>query len=157
MPLIGGCGLRAYLQHAPRLFHRGRELLGFLDGVAHRLFEVNIFAAIHGFERDLGVPMIRRRHQHGVDILAVQQLAVIQIAVAAVLFRVGLFALFIHIANRDDLAAVRALADSGKNARQIRASSSHADDADINAIVGADHAPGAGFPRPRPERPARYA
>ena len=58
IPLVARSGLRSYLQHALGLAHGVDQLLALLDGVAHGLFEVHVFAAIHGFERDLGVPVV---------------------------------------------------------------------------------------------------
>ena len=37
------------------------KLLDFVDGVAHGLFQVDVFALTHGVQRDLRMPVIRRR------------------------------------------------------------------------------------------------
>ena len=51
-PLIGGRGLGANLENALGFLDGVDELPDFLVGMAHRLFDVHVFAVIHGFERD---------------------------------------------------------------------------------------------------------
>ncbi len=157
VPLVGGRGLRADLQNALGLPHGGRELLGFLDSVAHRLFDVHVFAAVHGFEGDLGVPVIGRGDQHRVDIRTVDDLAIIQRALAFALLGVLAGALAVDVAHRDDLAAIIALADIGELAREVGTATAYADNADINAVVGADYTARRRFAWTRSERSASHS
>jgi hypothetical protein len=82
-----------------------------LDGVAHGLFKVYILAMVQSLQRDGGVPVIGRGHHHGVDIRAVDDLAVVQVAVALMLLGGLSLALFVHVGNRHYLAGAGAVAD----------------------------------------------
>src|SRR5260370_10151520 len=139
-PLVARGGLRADLQDPLGLIHGADQLLDLLVGVAHGLFKVHVLAMVHGIERDLGVPMVGRGDDDGVDVGATDDLAVIQIAVALELLRVLPLAFFIDVANRDDLAGVVLLALLGEDFGNVAAASAGADDAHVDAVVGADHA-----------------
>ena len=78
--------------HAPariggRLHAHGEDLLGLLgrlgdaaglvDRVGHRLFAVDVLAGLHGVDRHLGVPVVGRGDQDDVDVLVVEDLAIV--------------------------------------------------------------------------------
>ena len=48
---------------------QSRPLSRLINGVRHRLFEIDVFALVHGFDCDLRVPMVRRRNDNAVDVL----------------------------------------------------------------------------------------
>ena len=98
--------MRAHLQDALRLLHRGRQLTGFFVGMHHGFFQVDVFTLVHGVHRHLGVPVIRSGDHHGVHVRLVQQFAIIQVAFHLVALGVDAFALFVHIANRHHLAGI---------------------------------------------------
>ena len=50
---------------------------GFVDGVGHRLFAIDVLASFHGIDAHLGMPVVWRGHHNGVNVFAVQQAAVI--------------------------------------------------------------------------------
>ncbi len=56
---------------------RGHDGAPLGDVVAERLFDVDILAGLHGAQRRDRVPMIGRRDNHRVDVLAVEDLAVV--------------------------------------------------------------------------------
>ena len=68
---------------------------------------------VQSLQRDGGMPVIGRGHHHGIDIRAVNDLAVVQVAVALVLFGGLSLALFVDVGHRHDLAGAGALADGG--------------------------------------------
>ncbi len=140
VPLVGRRGLRAHLEHALGLLHRRRELLGLLDGVAHRLLDVDILTVIHRLHCNLSVPMVGRRNEHGVDIGPAEDLPVVERHVAFMRFGIGPSALAIHVAHGDNLAAVGTFADSGELSGEITTASADADCADINTVIRADDA-----------------
>ncbi len=112
-----------------------------LVGVAHRLFAVDILAGVHGFERDLRVPMIRRGHHDRVDIGLVQQFVIIEITLGLEL--VGRFALplLVDVANGDNLAAVVVLVSVILEfLGDVAAASADSDHPDVDAVIRAKHA-----------------
>src|ERR1039458_10377958 len=138
VPLQGRSGLRADLQHALGLLHGLGEVPGLLDGGAHGLFQIYVLAMVQGLQRDGGMPVIGRGHHDGIDIRAVDDLAVVQVAVALELFGGQSFALFVDVGHSHHLAGAGALPDGGILAGQIEAASADADDAHVDAVVGAD-------------------
>ena len=147
VPLLGRSGLRADLQHALGLLHGAGKLLGLLDGVAHGLFEVHVLAVIHGLERDRRVPVIGRGHDHRVDVRPVDDLAIIQISRRTSDSRQSCACAF-HRRRRPPRPCRRWCARRcRRTVRQIRAAAAHADDADVDPVVGADHSPAGCFGR----------
>ena len=78
----------------------------FVVGVAHRLFEIDVLAVVHRIERDLGVPVVGCGDDDGVDVVAGEDFAVVEIALALVFFGCEALAFFVDIADGDDLAGV---------------------------------------------------
>ena len=98
---------------------------------------------IHGGQGDLGVPVVGRGDDHGVDVLAGDDLAVVERAVALEVFGSRLLALLVHVADLDDLQAIVVLlAVFGESAGNVGAAAADADDADVNAVVCAKDATG---------------
>ncbi len=57
------------------------ELLALVDGQRQRLLAVDVLARPHGVDADLGVPVVGRADDDGVDILAIEELAVVLVDV----------------------------------------------------------------------------
>src|SRR6185503_4948440 len=57
-PLIGACSLGANLKHTAARDHFFVNALCFLDGMSHRLFEIDILPLVHRFDGNAPVPMI---------------------------------------------------------------------------------------------------
>ena len=141
-PLVTGRRLRTDLQDALRLFDGIDKPFRFVDGVAHRLLEIDVFACVHRGESDRRVPVIRSRDENSVDILLGQQFPIIEIAFDAVLVRIRLLAFFVNVANRGNPAGIVLVTDFLEFARNISAAAAAADDADIDLVVGADDTAG---------------
>ncbi len=105
-PLICRRGLRTDLQDALGFPHRVDELLRFLVGVAHRLFEVNIFTPIHSFERNAGVPVVRSGDNHGIYVRKRKDFPIIDKTLGVVLVRGSFLPFFVHVGNSNNLASV---------------------------------------------------
>src|SRR5581483_3051624 len=116
-------------------------LLHFLDGMAHWLFEVDIFALIHRIESDARVPVIRGRDNDCVYARHCERLSIIKKAFYAVLFSGLAPALFVDVAYRNKLAGVVVLvAELLKGCRIGAPSPAAANDGDVDAIVRSQHA-----------------
>ena len=50
---------------------------GLVDRVGHRLFAVDVLARLHGVDGHLGVPVVGRGDQDSVDVLAIEEPAVV--------------------------------------------------------------------------------
>ena len=50
---------------------------GLVDRVAHRLFAIDVLARLHRVDRHLGVPVVGGADHDGVDVLAVEEPAVV--------------------------------------------------------------------------------
>ena len=90
-PLIGlGPLHRSDLEDAAGLLDDLFDQLAFVDRQRQRLFAVDVLAGQHRFDGDLRVPVIRRGDHHRVDVFAVEDLAIVLVAVgllAGFLFR----------------------------------------------------------------------
>ena len=73
--------LRAELDDTLRRLVGAERLDGPLDGVGQRLLDVDVLAGSHGVDQHLAVPMIRRRDEDGVDIVAIEDTPVILVRV----------------------------------------------------------------------------
>ena len=71
--------LVSHLDDAPGPLRRVHEGVGALDGVAHALLDVDVAARLHGRHGHGHVQVIRRRDDDGVDLLGVEQLAVVDV------------------------------------------------------------------------------
>src|SRR4029077_4764790 len=105
-PLLG-----ADLHHAFCLLGDLTELFSLVNCQRERLFAVDIFAGAHGVDADLGMPVVGRADDDGVDILAVNQLAVVFVDVgflfADVLVVLGLFGVAaVDVADGEKVAVV---------------------------------------------------
>ncbi len=69
--------LAADLEHAPRLADDVDNLLALVDRVRERLLDVSVLPGLQRLDRHRLVPVIRRRDDDGVDVFAVQNLAVV--------------------------------------------------------------------------------
>ena len=76
--------LRARLKDAARPLHRVVKPLAQIDRQATGLFAVNVLAGLGGHHRGRSVPAVARGDQHGVDVLAIEQLAKIADRLAVV-------------------------------------------------------------------------
>lgn len=71
--------LRADLEDALGLVEHLDDLLPLVDGEGQRLFAVDVFAGLHRLDRQLGVPVVGRDDRHDVDVLAVENAAIIAV------------------------------------------------------------------------------
>ena len=130
--------LQPDLHHALGIAHGGDQPRAFLDGVGDRLLAVDVFAGAHRRDGDGHVPMVGRADHHGVDILTVENLAVVEVEdrVGRGVLGFGFQAArFIHVAAGDDLVLFGEL----QLAQQILAAAAGADGADAYAVVGAQN------------------
>ena len=67
----------ADLDNPARLLDHPGEQLAFVDGQGQRLLHVNVLARPAGVDHHLRVPVVGRADRHHVDILAIEQLAVV--------------------------------------------------------------------------------
>ena len=110
---------------------------------AERFLDVNVFAGLAGFDRNVGVPVIRRGHNHRVDIIAVEDAAkVLRVQVRLLVrpaddFIAGLFDLgLVDVTERHALDVLES-----KSVAQIASPhTSAADQSDSNAVIGTDDA-----------------
>ncbi len=138
-PDVGGRGLRANLEDALGFLDRVDQLVRFLVGVDHGLFQVDVLAVVHGVEGDLAVPVIGGGDDDGIHICLGQQLAVIEVAVDLVKLGAGALALFVDVADGDDVAGAVVLRGVfGELPGHVTAAAAVADHGDIDAIVGAE-------------------
>src|ERR1039457_6273949 len=141
-PLVAGSGLRTHLEDALGLFNRVDQLLDLLIGVAHGLLEIHVLAMIHGIEGDFGMPMVGGGDNHSVYVGAVDHLPVIQVAIALEPRRFRLLALFVNVADGHHRASIVVLLTVVmEDSTHVSASATHADYADIDAIVSANDTP----------------
>src|SRR5207245_6235883 len=77
---------------------------------------------------------------YGVDVRAVDHLAIIQKSIALEVLGAFPFALLVNVADRNHFAVIGALADSGERSRQVCAAAADSNHADLDAIIGADDA-----------------
>ena len=106
-PLLG-----ADLDHALGLLGDLAELLPLVDRQGQRLLAVDVLARLHGVDADLGVPVVGRADDHGVDVLAVEELAVVLVdvglALADALVVLGLLGVaLVDVADGQEVAVVR--------------------------------------------------
>ena len=129
--------LRAALHHAIVLAGGRDELLPLKDVVRDRFLAVHVLAGLHRPNRREGVPMIRRRHQHGVNVLVVKDGAHVRRGL-------GRVALFLLHPPRGFLGPVAVWIDHGGNLdeidlgelpHQLVAAASQSDNGDAGRIV----------------------
>ena len=71
--------LAADLEDGLRLLLGGDDGGPFLDAADHRLLAVDRLARLHGVDRHPGVPVVGHADQHGVHVLAGEDLAIVDI------------------------------------------------------------------------------
>ena len=69
----------------------------------HGLFEVNILPLVHGFDCDLGMPVIGSCHNDAIDVRPRQDLAIVQVPISFADFLRSFLALLVDIRNRQHL------------------------------------------------------
>ncbi len=126
--------LRAHLRGE---FHLGRGLgeeprLG--HGMRQRLLAIDVEAATQGADRGRRVMMVGRGHHDGIEALLLQELAIVGVFLGAgVLGGRRVQAALIDVAQSDDVLA-------GHFGQVAGAAATDADHADIQPLVGAQHA-----------------
>jgi hypothetical protein len=80
-PVVIAALLGADLHDAARLLGDPAERLALVDRQRQRLLAVDVLARLHGVDADLGVPVVGRADDDGVDVLAVEELAVVLVDV----------------------------------------------------------------------------
>ena len=139
-PDVGGSGLRADLENSLGLFHGGYQLAGVFVGVDHGFFEIDVLALVHGVHGHLAVPVVGGGDDDRVHIALVEEFAVVQVALHVEFAGHHLLAFFVDIAGGDDLAGIVLLAEGVERVGVVAAAAAAADDADVDAVIGADHA-----------------
>src|SRR5690606_29232651 len=101
-----GTLLCSHLEYTSGLLLHLADFFAFVDRKRERFFAVNVFASLHGLDRNFRVPMVRRADDHGVDVFAFEHFAIIflNVGFAADSFTRTLGPVAIHIANRDHVA-----------------------------------------------------
>ena len=154
--LLAGLPEVAHLRADLGLGGRAADHAGFVDRVGQRLLAVHVLAHLEGHHRHRRVDVVRRGHDHGVDVLAgLQHLAIIGIE-RGLGERLGvvLQGPLVRIAEGDDVMAAADAADvAGAHAAD-------ADAGDVHFFAGRVLArPAQDVPRhdrerlPRPHRP----
>jgi hypothetical protein len=65
--------LRADLEHLVVRVHDVTQGHGFGEAQGHRLLKVDVLAGVDGVDRHLGMPVLGRCDEHGMDVLALEQ------------------------------------------------------------------------------------
>ena len=127
--------LRAGLQDTLVLPHRAYDLVAFHRMQRQRLFDVQVLARPARGHGDLAVHVVPRGDDDGVDILAVEDLAVINVLVDR---RAGHFfgAVALHVVSIGDRHPLDVPRRVGVG-HQISTSSAAADNAETDAVIGA--------------------
>ena len=139
---FAGVALIAHLGHDIVLMGGLGEDARFEDGMGDRLLHVDVLAAAHAFHRDVGVRMVGRSDDDGVDVLLlVEHLAEIGVegGLGLLLDRAAATA-EIQVAERDDVLF-------GGIADVARADAAEADRGHVQLLVGRDRAGGRIEPR----------
>ena len=131
--------LHAHLAHAAELAGPLRHHAAFVDVVAARLLDVDVFAGLHRPHGHHGVPVIRRGDRDGVDVFVFKQLAHVRVVLrflASVFHLLASFFVsrFVEIADRNeiDIGQLRPFADV------CTALAVHANDRHANFFIGTD-------------------
>ncbi len=107
----------------------------FLDAADHRLLAIDRLARLHGVDRHPGVPVVGNADEHGVDVLAAENLAIVDVGldlVAEDLLGVSPPA-FVEVGGGHQLDAGYLEGRLGVD----EADDAHADRGDPDSIVGA--------------------
>ena len=135
--VLPGALLHAYLADAlvdARGFDDGGA---FLDGAGQRLFDVEILAGVERVDGDGGVPMIRNAHERGIDIFLLDEFAVVGVSAGAGGVFLGQADVrFVDVAEAHDIDDIRL----DEVAHVVTAAVAAADQAEADAVVGAEHA-----------------
>jgi len=121
----------ADLHDPARLLHHLAQELAFVDGQRERLLHVHVLSRSTGVDDHPRVPMVGRADRHDVDVLAVEELAIVLEDLGrAPEARPGLLAhVPVHVGDGHDVAVLLGL--QGDH----RALVAHADRADPEAVV----------------------
>ena len=138
---IVGHALHADLHLDVALLDAVADPLRLFDVVGHRFLAVDVLAGVHGVEGHLGVPMLGDGDHDVVDIGVFEQPAVVVVRFSAGQFRRGVEALLVDVADGDDFGVFRLL-DLDQTLHVASGVAARADHADVQAVVGADHARG---------------
>jgi hypothetical protein len=118
-----------------------------LDRERHGLLAIDVLPRVHRVDRHFRVPMVGRGDDHGVDVLPVQQLSVIEVSLAAADLLGRRETALVDVADADHLDVLR-LGALDERPQVAAPHAAHADEGHPDALVGA--------PRPcrgrRPER-----
>jgi hypothetical protein len=152
-----GAVLRVHLHDAAGCLRGGEDLRAFPQVVGDGLLVQHVLSRLHRPDALHGVQMVRRADRDRVDVLAREQVAVVDDEVGLLAARLGRRLLAIEhrgvdVAERDDLHA----GDLRELGRELLAAAVEAGDREADGIVGTDHLrPGAGR-RTRPSRRRRW-
>ena len=128
--------LRADLHDAMVLLGGLNHGAAFTDGVRQRLLNVHILAGLAGVDRGQGMPVLVGRHDHRLDVLDLEQFAVVMERLD--LLAAGQFAScrrprVVHVRDGNDAHARQLL----EARQQVRAAPAAANQAYVDCVVGA--------------------
>ena len=150
--------LAADLQNPSRFARHGSYLPSLVDGLRHRLLEVDVLAGAHRVNRHLRMPVVRGCHDHRVDVVAGQQVlvGVVDVGIGeADKFLGPELGPLIDVAGRYDAQNPVLPHHRQQPALEVpRADVPYADDADANAVVRAQGPASAQRSSPGNERSA---
>ena len=129
--------MRTNLKNAAALLHLARDLPRLFDRVGHRFLEINVLAGFHGGKGDRAMPVIRRSHDHGVDIGTRQDFSIVErgeLRFRALLRQ--LFSLLVDVANSHDLDIAASFGHSEDEPHEARSAAADADQRDVEMVVG---------------------
>jgi hypothetical protein len=130
--------LQSDLHHALGIVHGGNQRSGLFHRMGDGLFAVDVFAGAHRGDGDGHMPVVGRADHDGVDVFAIEDLAVVEVVACVGRTVLGFgfqAARFIDVAARDDFV----LFGEFQLAQQILPATAGADGADAYAVVGSQN------------------
>ena len=107
---------RSNLEDSPRFFNDLFDQLAFIDRQSERFFAIDVFSCVHRFDGDFRVPVVGRRDHHCINVLPVEDFAIILVGVGFPflgLFRlldIGTQHISVHIGKRREVGKLERLA-----------------------------------------------
>ena len=136
--LLLRCPLGADLELFVVTLDRIADLDGLFHREGHRFFAVDMLAGFHGLDAHLRMPVVRSCDEHGVYILALEQLTVIEIAIALADCLGFRETALVNIADRENLD-VPFLAVLDKVPEMAGTHTACPDDSEGDTVIGAEH------------------
>ena len=140
LPARVGGRLDADGHHALVLLDRLGHATGLVDRVGHRLLAVDVLLRLAGVDGHLGVPVVGRGDDHGVDVVVLQDLAIVDLGLLAAGLGLGVLAVaVVDVGHGDDVDELPLLLHLEEVADVGLGAAAWAEDGEVDAVVGADH------------------